>query len=411
MAVSPSRRDARHNNPLPFHFPDASSPVPFELKVNEEFLEMTIQKVKRYRPTITLQTEWNTEGPPTHSIAEIAEHWAYKYDWRSTEQKINQAHDHFATTVEGSNGYPKPIPLHFIHHRSPHENAIPLLLLHGWPSSLLEWSKVVKSLTNNDKQPFHIVAPDLPGFGFSPAPKQAGLGPREMGRAFDALMQQLDYKKYGLATTDLGWFTGMWMVHDVQENIIGHMTDFFMAPPNSDDRARLQKGEANVEESSYISAHDRWFECHWAYATTHAQKPAALALALGDSPVGLLGWYWDVNHATSDGYTYSYDRLITDAMMLWIPGPYANIRAYTEFFKPSVMNFPLSKVPTGVSAWGWGNGPFSEIAHFPFAPEAWIKRTANLVYCKKHDGGGHFPAVSQPTAWVEDVREFFAGLK
>lgn len=396
---------------LAFQFPISSTPQRFKISVNQDFLDLTRRKVADYRPTVSLSDEWQNEGPPTKVMTVIAEHWRTKYDWRSVEQTINSQFEHYATTVQGSDDYPHPIPLHFIHQQSKSTDAIPLLLLHGWPSSSLEWSKVIKPLVEHAGQSYHIVAPDLPGYGFSPAPTRPGLGPRQMGKAFDALMHQLGYARYGLVTTDLGWFTGMWMVHDVANSITAHFTDFFLAPPSPEDQARQQSGETTAEESAHMAAVGAWFKDHWGYATIHAQKPLAMSLALTDSPVGFLGWFMDLNHGTSDGYSYTFDELITDAMILWIPGPYANIRAYHEFFKPELQNFQRTEVPTGVSQWGWGPEPYSELAAFPFVPESWTKRVANTTFFRRHERGGHFPAVSQPEAWVQDVHDFFSSLK
>ncbi|KAI9151305.1 putative epoxide hydrolase [Paramyrothecium foliicola] len=379
-----------------FQFPDGPYPTNFNPNVSASFLEMTLRKVRDYRPVPTLSADWTIEGPPTQEIDRVAKFWANQYEWKPLEQKMNEEFDHFATVVPGSGNYTQSIPLHFVHQRSETRDAIPLLLLHGWPSSHLEWSKVIKPLASHSKQSFHVVAPDLPGFGFSPAPKQAGLGPREMGRAFDSLMKQLGYDKYGIATTDLGWTVGMWMAQDVQESIIGHMCDFFMVPPGDEDKARMQKGSLTSEESKYMSSMGAWFASHSAYSAAHSQKPAALSLALADSPVGLLGWCWDLSRSVSDGYAHSEEGLITDTMMLWIPGPYANIRAYYEFYKPENMMFPKSPVPTGISQWGWGNQPFPDVANFPFVPEEWLKRMVNLAYFSRHDSGGHFPAVNEP---------------
>ena len=318
---------------LNFDFPVSHHPVQFNISVHQSFLDFTARKVRDYRPTRSFSEDWSLEGPPENRVADVAKYWSTNYDWGAVEQRMNYELDHYATTVPGNGNYLLPIPLHFIHQRANKIDGIPLLLLHGWPSSYLEWSKVIKPLAQYPDQPFHIVAPDLPGFGFSPAPTGPGLGPREMGRAFDSLMHQLGYERYGIVTTDLGWFTGMWMVYDVQESILGHMTDFFVVPPNATDRERLAKSEASREEIAYIAASDEWYTRHWAYASVHGQKPLALSLSLADSPVGVLGWYWDINHATSDGYQYSHEQLITDAMMLWISGPYSNIRAYLEVFK------------------------------------------------------------------------------
>ena len=129
------------------------------------------------------------------------------------------------------------------------------------------------------------------------------------------------------------WFCAMWMVSEFESSIIGHMSDFYTAKPTEEDRRRVEHAEASDEEVAYIAAFDNWFGSHWAYATIHSQKPLSLSVALGDSPVGLLTWYWDVNYATSDDYTYGFEQLITDAMMLWIPGPYTNTRWYLEMLK------------------------------------------------------------------------------
>lgn len=336
----------------PFPFPeDASSPPrPFELSLDAGFLDMTLRKVRDYRPTQSLSDEWTMEGPPTATMTRLAAYWADEYDWRSVEKSINERFAHYAVTVQPpeSSSYKAPIPLHFIHEKcksspsssSSSSGTIPLLLLHGWPSTSLEWSKVIGPLAEK----FHVVAPDLPGFGFSPAPARPGMGPLEMGRAFHALMtEHLGYERYGVVSTDLGWLVGMWMAAEYGPAgaIVGHMSDFFLGQPTPEDAARLEAGEASEEEKRHVAATKAWFDSHWAYATTHGQKPLALSLALGDSPVGFLGWYMDVNHATSDGHVYADEELVTDAMMLWIPGPYAGIRTYREFFQVNSLSLPL----------------------------------------------------------------------
>jgi hypothetical protein len=312
---------------------NAVHPKPYKIHIDEAFLDMTASKVRNFRPTTSLLAEWDDEGPPTDVIVAVATYWANEYSWRAVEERINDKFAQFMTVVPGTGNYTAPIPLHFVHHRSTHEEAMPLLLLHGWPSSVLEWSKVIRPLVNRQDRPFHVVAPNIPGFGMSPAPVQKDLGPRELARAFDALMKQLGYAKYGLVTTDLGWFIGMWMVGVCESSIIGHMSDFYVSPPKEDDRVGIRESKATNGEVAYVSAYDSWYASHWGYAVIHGQKPLALAQALADSPVGFLAWYWDVNYATSGGYKYSYEQLITDAMMLWIPGPFANIRLYLEMMK------------------------------------------------------------------------------
>ncbi|KAG7053015.1 epoxide hydrolase [Colletotrichum scovillei] len=398
----------RYGQPtLNFDFPSNPKVERFVVHVHDSFLYDTLQKVRSYRPTHGLSSDWDIEGPPAGNLTGVAEYWVNEYDWKNVEKRLNENFDHYVTTVPGGENYPYPIPLHFIHHVSANASATPLLLLHGWPSTNLEWSKVINPLSGNSEQPFHIVAPDLPGFGFSPEPEHPGLGLREMGLAFDTLMHQLGYEKYGIVTTDLGWVTGMWMTIDVRDSILGQMCDFFIAEPTTEDRARLEQNQTTGEETLYMKSIDKWFSSHWAYSVVHSQKPLTISQALADSPVGLLGWFWDVNYATSNGYPYTEEELITDAMMMYIPGPYAGIRAYLGFQS----HFPHTDVPTGVSQWSMGDGPFPDVGNFGFAPRDWIERSVNLVYFQRHQVGGHFPAVSQPDLWMGDVRAFFSALR
>ncbi|KAF5664979.1 epoxide hydrolase [Fusarium heterosporum] len=397
--------------PFPFNFPlGLTAPQPFYLSVDRDFIEQTQIKVKTWRSPVALHSNWTNEGPPPDLLQDVAQYWGNEYDWPSVEVSLNHKGNHYATSVPIEGNYSASVSLHFVHQQSTNPDAIPLLLLHGWPSTHLEWSKVIEPLVNDDKTPFHVVAPDLPGFGFSPAPTKPGLGPRQNALVMDGLMKQLGYSKYGVASTDLGWQIAMWMVRDVESSIIGHITDFFAVSPTDDDLSRFAQNKSTKEEKAYISASNDWYTSHSAYSTINAQKPLTLSYGLGDSPVGLLAYIWDLMHMISDGYKYSYEELITDAFMLYMPGPYSNIRSYLEAYKSGMMDFHKNDVPTGVSQWNNANGPFPELASAQLPPRAWIERSSNLVYFAKHSVGGHFPAVSQPRKWVKDVRTFFSSV-
>lgn len=324
---------------LNFQFPAQdlqSEPKPFQISVNPEFIQRTIQKAALYRPSIGLveqDTTWE-DGPPPQEIIKLASYWAHDYEWFTVQKQINANFSHYTTTIPGSRNYQHPIPLHFVHERayqSP-EDAIPLLLLHGWPSSHYEWAKVIQPLANpsNKSSPrFNVVAPDLPGFGFSPAPTHPNLGPREMGLAFDALMHQLGYLKYAVASTDLGWAVGSWMTYDTT-SIIAHSTDFFIASPNATDLARFAANETSAQETAYLKGIQQFQANDFGYSVVQSTKPLALALALTDSPVGFAGWVWQLIATLADGYAYSKEELITTTMLLWIQGTYGNLRAYKE---------------------------------------------------------------------------------
>lgn len=265
-------------------------------------------------------------------MADLAQYWSKDYSWKNTEKRLNQQ-KHYATTVPGNGNYSAPIPLHFVHERSTAKDAIPLLIIHGWSSIHTEWTGVLKNLTTsvNGGPAFHVVTPDMPGYGFSPAPTQAGQGPREAGRAFDAMMKQLGYDKYVVASTDMGWIVGMWMVADVRESIIGHYTDFFFLQPNADDIGRFSQGATSAEENSYIAAASEFANKHFAYATVQNQRPQMLSVALTDSPVGFASWMWDLRYGSSDDYRDTFDEIIDHTMLMWIQEPAGSIRGYSVF--------------------------------------------------------------------------------
>ncbi|KAH7020682.1 Alpha/Beta hydrolase protein [Macrophomina phaseolina] len=393
---------------LNFHFPETDSPRRFKITVDDDFLGLTLRKVRDYRPSSSFFRNWTVEGPPDGALKELADYWANKYNWREVEKTINEEFDHYATTVPGNGNYLAPIPLHFVHERSTNEGAVPLLLLHGWSSTHLEWSSVIKKLSRNGEKSYHVVAVDLPGFGFSPAPTQPGLGPKEMGVGFDALMQQLGYRKYGVVSTDLGWLVAMSMVEHVSENIIGHFTDFFFAMPTPSDFARQANNETTQEENEYLESLNEFTRKHFAYATVQNQKPGLLAAILADSPVGMAAWLWDLKQGGSDGYAFTYEQIITDAMVTWIQNPYGSIRAYSLINELGLPSEKKSDVVTGVTAWGNLNGPFPGLAKFPLVPRSWVERVANVTYFKRYEIGGHWPAFNQPDQWAADVGEFFS---
>ena len=321
----------------PYAFPyNATTPEKFEIAVNKELIHETLQKVKTFRPSVPIQDwpDWE-DGPPTSLINDYAAYWSKSYNWFNIQDQLNKNFSHFATTVQGSRNYTHPIPLHFVHERSNASDAIPLLLIHGWPSTLLEWQHVIKPLahpTNASAPSFHVVAVDLPGFGFSPAPTYPGLGPREMGDAFNALMQQLGYPRYGVQSTDLGWFVGMWMAQDLSSNLIGHGTDFWFQAPNATVQAKFTANQTTPEENEYIIALTAFETWSAGYMAIHNTRPLQLSFALNDSPVGFLGWMLQLIEIISDGYAYTKEEIVTRALTLWLPGAYGNIRSYKEIF-------------------------------------------------------------------------------
>ncbi|CVK87867.1 related to epoxide hydrolase [Fusarium mangiferae] len=364
------------STPLSFSFPEGiSSSHLFKISINPDFISQTQAKVETWRPPIGLWSEWTNEGPPLEQLKDITEYWKNKYDWSSIQTRMNQEVNHYATMIKRE-GDDK---------RGPKSSSLWSIILRRLSTLWLEICQGL-NLVQLQRRLFRI--------------------PTKTERSC-SLMKQLGYSKYGIVSTDLGWQISMCMVVDVQENIIGHMTDFFPVIPDSDDLSRKARNETTEEENVYLAAFNEWFTSHSACSEVHTQKPLALSLAFTDSPIGFLGWMWDLMNTSFDGYKYSYEELITDAMILYIPGPYRNIRLYLESLKPDKMSFPKSTVPTGVSEWGNGNGTFPELASFQLAPRSWVERSANVAYFARHPSGRHFPAIAHPEEWVQDAQNFF----
>lgn len=311
------------------------SPRPYTINVPSSLIEQTRHKVSSFRPSVDIDEAAWTDGPPSSEITAFAKYWVDEYSWSSVEAEINANFSHYITTVPAPGGtYNRSLDIHFIHQRSARADAIPMLMIHGWPSTSLEWEKVIPGLVDpgdKSKPAFHIVAPDLPGFGFSPAPTAPGLGPAEHGAAFASLMQQLGYEKYAVYSTDLGFIVALGLLADYESRILNHVTDFYFVLPNSTDSQRFAANETTPEETKYMAAVNLFFTQHSAYASIHSTLPLSVADALDDSPVGFFAWMYQLVHTVSDK-TYTASRLITEALLLYLPGVYGNIRSYKELY-------------------------------------------------------------------------------
>lgn len=391
----------------------AVQPKPYTINVDPAVIEGIRVKASEFRETEPIDAPAWFDGPPTLEINAVAKYWAEDYNWSDVQDGINGNFSHFYTSVPppgGKYASNESLDLHFIHQRSEREDAIPILFLHGWPSTSLEWEKVILPLTSpdDDSQPaFHVVAPDLPGFGFSPAPKAPGLGSAEHATVFASLMEQLGYDRYVLYSTDLGTVIAMSYIVDYAPRIINHVTDFYLVFPSADDTARLAANQTTPEETAYMTSINAFFANHSAYSSIHSTLPLSLAYALNDSPVGFLAWHYQLARTVSD-IAYTPGQLITNALLLYLPGVYGNIRSYKELFDTSEFSprTPFT-VPTTVLQFG-GETLYPELAAFNYVPRDWVERTANATYFARHEQGGHFPAWSQPRIVIDEIRAALA---
>ncbi|KAK7934607.1 hypothetical protein PG985_000102 [Apiospora marii] len=388
----------------------------FTIDVHEPFLTTTKLKASLTRYVDDLVDDEglpvdSTDGPPRRLVERVAQYWAAGYDWRAVEQDLNSRLPQYTTLVKTpGTDYADPIPLHFVHKRSARPDAIPLLFLHGWPGSFLEVEHLLEPLTNPesaDEPAFHVVAPSIPGYGFSPAPRKAGMGYRQTAAAFAALMRRLGYDRYVWQGGDAGSFIGHFLCLDFPDRVVAAHSNFWVVPPTPEDQERRARHETTEDEDFVMARLGRFADVGWSYGQIQQTKPLKLAAGLTDSPVGLAMWIYDACAAVcaDPEALFAPERLITWTMMHWIPGPYAAFSLYKNGRKDGVIS------TKGVHAMPFATQPIA-ISQFPLdlgyrTPLDWAKRTGNVVSCARHDRGGHFAALDAPDLLVADVRAFF----
>ncbi|KAL9045820.1 MAG: hypothetical protein Q9214_001208, partial [Letrouitia sp. 1 TL-2023] len=400
--------DVQSVTPFDTNFP--SAPSPWKISIERRFIETTRLKVAltRYHKDIDVPP-W-TEGPPRSNISELRDYWIDKYDWYSVESQINAKYKQFVTTVTlPDSNYTDPVPLHFVHHRSKHENAIPLLFMHGTPGSFLEVGALLDPLTDPPQsQPaFHVVAPSMPGYGFSPAPKNPGMDPTHVASTMNELMKQLGYNKYVIQAGDWGGIVLRYTAGLHPDNVVSALSNFFVVAPNATDLARFDANQTTPDETAYIKNVQNYGDNNSGYRLLMSESPLQAVIGMTDSPLGNLAFEWTTMKGLSaKGWIWKLEDIITWSMMYWIPGPYASMRHYREMALHGVFAgtalgnvYPFINVPIGISEWP---GDF-----WYRLPLEWAQRYSNTTFRVVHDVGAHFPAVQNSDLLVADIRSFF----
>ncbi len=311
--------------------------VPFNISVKQEFIDFTKLKVSLTRFTDDQKDlEEYADGPPEHFVRKITAFWENVYDWRAVETGLNDGSNHFTTVVQtpqtSHHAYPDPIPLHFIHQKSSRPDAIPLLFVHGWPGSFLEVKSLIAPLTEPPDPAlpaFHIVAPSIPGYGFSPSPRRPGFGYRQAGATFRALMLKLGYDKYVSQGGDAGDLINRYAAVDFPDNIVSGLSNFWVCPPRQSDLDLHAQGRASEDENYLVNLYQKFVGTRWGYAQLQQTRPLRLAIGLTDSPIGLAMWIYDsVRPGVDDPSLWTEERIITWTMMHWINGPYGAFSLY-----------------------------------------------------------------------------------
>lgn len=338
-------------------------------------------------------TTWEY-GADIKKVRELAEYWQNGYDWRAQEAKLNRF-DQFTTEIDGQQ-------IHFIHQRSPRPDAIPLMLIHGWPGSVLEFQALIEPLTHpkdSHSPAFHVIIPSLPGFGFSGPTATRGWDPRRMAKALVVLMDRLGYSQYGIQGGDWGSEIARDMAYQAPAHVIGlHLNLLFADPPNPEAVAEMSDSERR--RYSYFDREESSFY------RIQATEPQTLAYAFTDSPVGWLAWMITRFQLLTDNngdFLTAVDRdtFLTDVTLYWVTGTVGSaMRIYREHRLTGGETAPPQRLETPVA---YADFP-KEVFATPFS---WITRNYNVVQRTEMPKGGHFAALEQPDLLLEDIRKFF----
>jgi pimeloyl-ACP methyl ester carboxylesterase len=339
-------------------------------------------------------TGW-TRGVPLTYLRELADHWATAYDWRAAEARLNGV-PQYLTEIDGAT-------VHFIHVRSERADALPLLMIHGWPGTAADFLDVIKPLVED----FHLVIPSVPGFGFSGPTAEVGWTSARVAAAFAELMARLGYERYGVQGYDLGALIGPAMARADAERVVGiHVNaataGFIPWGPVGDE---VMASLTDVEKAR-LERKDRFLSDGNAYFNLHATRPQTLAYALTDSPIGQLAWIvekfkeWSFPaDAPPEDSGLPRDRMLDAVTTTWLTRTAgSSAQLYYENMHSGAWPAP-SPVPVGVAA---------------FAEDIAIRRfgeqSNTIVHWSDFDRGGHFAAIEAPDLLVADIRAFFGGL-
>jgi len=353
-----------------------------------------------------------TQGVPLATMKALADYWATEYDWRKVEAKLN-SYPNFITNIDG-------LDIHFIHVRSKHPNALPLLVTHGWPGSIIEQLKIIGPLTDptayggNAEDAFNVVIPSIPGYGYSEKPSTTGWGPSRIANAWVTLMKRIGYEKFFAQGGDWGGLITDIMAVQSPDNILGMATNFPCTVPIEINNAAFggapaPDGLSEEEKKAYDQLVFSYK--HVSYALIMGSRPQTL-LATADSPVGLATIFLDHDQRSLTlisrifaGHTegLTRDDVLDNITLCWLTNTaVSGYRIYWEnkhaFVAPLGVN-----VPVVVSAFP------DELYQ---APRTWAEKAyPKMIYYKKHNKGGHFAAWEQPELLVNDIREGFKSIR
>jgi pimeloyl-ACP methyl ester carboxylesterase len=378
----------------------SSAVQPFRIAAADEALDDLRRRLRATRwPEKEPVDDWS-QGIPLAYVQDVCAYWAEKYDWRAREARLNRF-PQFRTELDG-------LGIHFLHVRSRHPEALPLVITHGWPGSIAEFQKVIEPLSDptahggDARDAFHVVCPSLPGYGFSDKPASSGWNVDRIGRAWAALMARLGYGRYVAQGGDWGAMVTTAVGLQDREHCAGIHLNMPIAPPDPATMSSLTEREQGA-----LASMQHYQDWDSGYSKQQSTRPQTVGYGLVDSPAGQAAWILEKFWAWTDcnGHpenVLSRDELLDNVMLYWLPATGASsARLYWESFRnPALAPVP---VPTGCSIFP------KEIFR---CSRRWAeKRYTDLRYWNELERGGHFAAFELPELYVREVRDCFRGLR
>ena len=388
----------------------------FQIDIPEKQIDDLLRRIADTRwPTKELVTD-RSQGVQLAPMRELARYWTTEYDWRKCEARLN-ALPQFKTTIDG-------VDIHFIHVKSAHENALPLIMTHGWPGSIIELLETIDPLTDptahggRAEDAFHLVLPSVPGYGFSDEPTEVGWGPIRIGQAWHELMQRLGYSRYVAQGGDVGSQVTDAMGRLGLDGLIGIHTN--LLTPALGDANALSASPPTKEERAALDQLDVFHADGTGYFVEQATRPETIGYGLLDSPIALAAWiidhdtdsYQKIARAFVDGQAsgnLTRETIVDNITLYWLTGTGASAaRSYWEEAQENARAAGQAPTPVSIPV-GFTSFP-GEIWR---TPRSWVERAyPNVdIYYNEVDKGGHFAAWEEPELFATELRAAFRPLR
>ncbi len=390
---------------------DSEAVRPFQVNIPDEATVELRRRLAAARWPGRETVKDQSQGVQLARLQDLVRYWMTDYDWRKVEARLNTL-PMFVTEIDG-------LDIHFIHVRSPYENAMPMIMTHGWPGSILEFLKVIGPLTDPTahggaaEDAFHLVVPSIPGFGFSGKPTTTGWGSDHIGRAWAVLMKRLGYERYVSQGGDCGSVISHRMALQNAPGLVGIHVNMPGTVPTEIAAILASGGPApsdlTEDEQAAFAALDTFYRDSSGYSAMMVTRPQTIGYSLVDSPVGLAAWIYEkfAQWTYSGGHperVLTKDEMLDDISLYWLTATGTSAaQIYWEDHSNNFNAVDIAKLPVAVTVFP---------GEIYCAPRSWAERCYhNLVYFNKAENGGHFAAWEQPEIFTREVRAAFRSLR